>query len=124
MEKIHQIAFICIGRAVLFGAFAIALIMLCLSFDPARAFLAGAMLTLVMAEILIVKALIVHWQNPKRTEVWGYLDNRIKPSGPSGRAVFANVLRDVYVSFARNSFTAACSFFAASLVLRFVQFGA
>lgn len=124
MEKIHQAAFICIGRAVLFGALAIGLIMLCFSFDPSRAFFAGAVLTLVMAEILIVKALIVPWQNPKRTEVWSYLDPGSKPADPSGKAVFSTVLRDVYVSFARNSFTASCSFFAASIVLRVTQFAA
>lgn len=111
-------AFVCIGRAVMFGALAIGLVMLSFSFDPPKAFFAGAVLTLIMAEILILKALVAPWQNPKRTEVWGYLDEASRPGDASGMEVFVAVLRDVYGLFARNSFTAACSFFAASLLLR------
>lgn len=119
MEKIRRIALVCIGRAVMFGAFAIGLIMISLSFDPALAFMSGALLTLAMAEILVVKALIAPRQNPRHTEVWGYLDKSSRPAGTSGRAVFLCVLRDVYALFARRSYTVACTFFAASLVLRF-----
>jgi hypothetical protein len=124
MEKIHKTAFMCIGRAVMFGAFAIACIMLSFSFDLALSLYAGAVLTLVMAEILILKALIMPWQNPKRTEVWTYLDARSRPSGPSGKAVFIAVLTDVYTQFARDSFAAACAFFAVSILLRAARYAA
>ncbi|WP_163265072.1 hypothetical protein [Chelativorans alearense] len=121
MEKIRNTALICIGRAVLFGALAISLIMVSLSFDLALALFVGAVLTLAMAEILIVKALIVPWQKPNRTEVWTCLDKAARPAGAQGRAVFTGVLREVYMVFARNSYTIACSLFAASLVLRIAR---
>lgn len=124
MEKIRNTAFICIGRAVMFGALAIALIMLSFSFDLELALYAGAVLTLAMAQILILKALILPWQNLKRTEVWMCLDAGSRPADSTGRAVLAAVLSDVYGFFARNSFTVACSFFAASLLLKAMRFAA
>lgn len=121
METIRKTAFVCIGRAVMFGSLAIGLIMLSFSFDPALALYAGAILTMAMSEILIIKAIILPWQNPRRTEVWTCLDPSSRPVGASGRAVFQVVLRDVYAFFARNSYTIACSFFAASAVLRLAR---
>lgn len=118
MERIRVAAIVCIGRAVLFGALAIGLVMLSFSFDPARAFYAGAVLTLIMAQVLILKALILPWQNPRRTEVWTCLDEASRPYGPSGLSVFSSVLRDVYAGFARNSYAVACIFFAVSIGLR------
>lgn len=121
MEKIRETAFVCIGRAVLFGGLAVVLVMLSFSFDMALALYAGAVLMLVMAEVLILKALAAPWQNPKKTEVWGCLDESARPAGASGKAAFAAVLHEVYGRFARNSYAIACSFFAASLVLRAVR---
>lgn len=121
MEKIRNTAYVCIGRAVMFGALAIMLVMLSLSFDPALALFAGALLTLVMAQILILKAFFVPWQNPKHTEVWTCLDAQSRPTDTSGLAVFITILRDVYGAFARNSLTVACCFFAMSLALRAVR---
>ncbi|WP_265516436.1 hypothetical protein [Nitratireductor luteus] len=118
MEKIRGVAFVCIGRAVMFGALAIGLIMISFSFDLVLALYAGAILTMAMSEILIIKAIILRWQNPRRTEVWTCLDPSSRPVGTPGQAVFRVVLRDVYGFFARNSYTIACSFFAASTVLR------
>ncbi|MFC6488844.1 hypothetical protein [Nitratireductor sp. GCM10026969] len=118
MEKVRETAFVCIGRAVLFGGFAVVLVMLSFSFDMVLALYAGAVLMLVMAEILILKAFAAPWQNPKKTEVWGCLDERARPAAAAGRMAFAAVLREVYGRFARNSYAVACSFFAASLVLR------
>ncbi|MCT7378594.1 hypothetical protein [Chelativorans salis] len=121
MEKIRNTAIVCIGRAVMFGALAIVLIMVSLSFDLELALFAGAALTLAMAEILIIKAQIAPRQNPKRTEVWTCLDKAARPAGAEGKAVFTAVLRDVYVFFARNSYAIACSFFAASLFVRIAR---
>lgn len=118
MDKIRKTAFLCTGRAVMFGAFAIVCVMLSFSFDPAMALHAGALLGLVMAEILILKAFFVSWQNPRRTEVWLHLDPDSRPAGDPARSVFAGVLRDVYAGFARHVFTAACWLFAAAMALR------
>lgn len=118
MDHIHKLATFCIGRAVMFGALAIGTVMLSFAFDLALAFHAGAVMTLMMVQILIIKALWAPRQNPKRTEIWMYLDKKARPAGAPAKAVFLNVLKDVYADFARGAFRVACGLFAASLTIR------
>ena len=105
------------GRAVTFGAIAIALIMLSFSFNPALAFRSGAITTMVMAGILTFKAVAATSQNPKRTEVWLNLAEQFRPQNPEARLIFLKILREVYGGFARASFLIACGFFAVSMGL-------
>ncbi|WP_244468019.1 hypothetical protein [Nitratireductor soli] len=121
MEKLRKVAMLCVGRAVMFGAFAIALIMISFSFDLVRAFSAGAILTLVMAQILIIKAYATFRQNPRKTEAWGYLPPNARPAGRSGAKVFRSVLIEVYVRFAAHSLMAGCCFFTTSTALRLLR---
>jgi type IV secretory pathway VirB3-like protein len=115
MQKIREIAFACVGRAVMFGVLAIACVMIGFSFNPVSAFRSGAVLTLVMAAILIFKAATAHRQNPKMTEVWLYLDESNRPSDGHARFVFATVMRDVYARFAQAALLVACGLFVISL---------
>ena len=117
MEKIREITMQCVGRAVMFGTLAIFCVMLGLSFDPAAAFRAGAIMALAMSGILLFKAMNAARTNPKRTEVWLYLDERSRPSEADAKFVFAIVMRDVYARFARASLGAAVAMFAVSLGL-------
>ncbi len=122
MEKVRQLAVMCIGRAVLFGSLAIFLVMFSFSFDPAWAFRNGAIMTLVMAAILVWKAQATFRQNPKRTEVWMYLDEKSRPQNDNARRFFCATLREVYGRFAKVSLAAACLMFAASMGLNAVGF--
>jgi hypothetical protein len=115
MEKIRAVAFACVGRAVMFGVLAIACVMLGFSFNPVSSFRSGAVLTLVMAAILIFKAATAHRQNPKTTEVWLYLDEGSRPCDAHARFVFGTLMRDVYARFAQISLVAACGLFVISL---------
>jgi hypothetical protein len=115
MERTRQVAFFCVGRAVMFGWLAIGCVMFSLSFNPVSAFRAGAVLALVMAAILIFKALAVTRQNPRHTEVWIYLDEKTRPMNDPARRVFYNVLREVYGRYAQGVFILGCVFFAISL---------
>lgn len=115
MEKIRAIAIGCVGRAVMFGVLAIACVMIGFSFNPVSAFRSGAVLTLVMAAILIFKAVTAHRQNPKMTEVWLYLDESSRPGDAHARFLFATIMRDVYARFAQAALLAACGLFAVSL---------
>ena len=121
MEKIREVAIFCVGRAVIFGSLAITCVMVGFSFNPVSAFRAGAVLTLMMAAILIWKAYAAAGKNPKTTEVWIYLDQRARPADEHARFVFATVMRDVYGRFGQASLAVACLFFAISMV--FVMFG-
>jgi len=122
MDVIRKLAFMCTGRAVLFGGLAICTIMLSLAFAPMLSLKVGAILTLMMTVILIAKSRLVLRQKPERTEVWLYLKPETRPSGPEAHRVFATILQDVYLYFARLTFQIACAFFAGAAVLAFANF--
>lgn len=117
MEQVREVAEACVGRAVMFGTLAIACVMVGFSFNPVSAFRSGAVLTLVMAAVLIWKAVAANRQDPKQTEVWLYLDQHSRPAGEHARHAFGKVMREVYGRFAQFSLYAACAMFAVSLVL-------
>ena len=117
MEEVRRIAIACIGRAVLFGALAIACVMLSLSFHPVAAFRSGAVLTLIMSAILLAKAMAAPLQNPRNTEVWMYLDKRFRPVNEFARDIFGKTLREVYVQYCWISLAVACGFFVLSIIL-------
>lgn len=121
MEKTRQIALFCVGRAIAFGWLAIGCIMFSLAFNPVLAFRAGAVLAMVMAAILIFKALAAARQNPKHTEVWIYLDDGSKPRNDEARLVFATMMREVYARYAQGVFVLGCVFFGLSVA--FVALG-
>jgi hypothetical protein len=114
METIRQIAVFCVGRAVMFGALAIGIVMLSFSFDPAWAFRAGAIMTLAMAAILVFKAQTAKHKLPNQTEVWIYLDDGMKPKNDHAVSYFGKILSEVYGRFAQASFLVACGMFVVS----------
>ncbi len=117
MDKLSHIAVVCVGRAVMFGALAIALIMLSFAFHPAWAFRAGAIMTLGMAAILAFKAQTASRLNPRKTEVWIYLDKSARPQNPHALNYFASTMREVYARFAQGSLGVACGMFVVSVIL-------
>lgn len=116
MEKFRQVAMLCVGRAVLFGWLAIGLIMLSFSFNPALAFKSGAVLALVMAGILLLKAFEAGLKNPRHTEAWMYLDDASRPVNDEAKLVFRNTMRETYARFAQGVFVIACVMFVLSIV--------
>ena len=116
METIRNLAIMCVGRAVLFGALGIFCVMFSFAFDPATAFRSGAIMTLAMTGILLIKAQYVLVQKPRNTEVWIYLDDRARPRDEEAIRRYAAVLRDVYARFAFAALVVACALFAVSLL--------
>ena len=117
MDKIREIAVFCVGRAVFFGSLAIGCVMIGFSFNPVSAFRSGAVLTLVMASVLVWKAMAAQSQNHKRTELWLYLDERARPPEAQAKFLVATIMRDVYARFAQVALGVAFSFFLISFVL-------
>ena len=117
MDKIRQIAVHCTGRAVMFGTLAITCVMISFSFDPAVAFKAGAIMSLAMSGILLFKAATARSKDPRKTEVWLYLDKDARPREGHPQAVFSGILRDVYARFAQMTLAASVTMFAVSVVL-------
>lgn len=117
MEKVRQTAIFCVGRGVFFGSLAIGCVMVGFSFNPVSAFRSGAVLTLLMSGLLLWKALAAHSQDPRRTEVWLYLDETTRPADKHASFVFATIMREVYGRFARIALGVACGFFGVSMML-------
>lgn len=117
MEQIRQVAIACVGRAVFFGSLAIGCVMVAFAFAPVSAFRSGAVLTLLMAVVLVFKAVAASRQNPKHTEVWLYLDERDRPAEAHAAAVFSTIMRDVYARYAQIALGVACGFFLVSVLL-------
>lgn len=117
MEKIREIAVFCVGRAVFFGSLAIGCVMIGFSFSPVSAFRSGAVLTLMMAGVLLWKAMGARSQNPKRTELWLYLDEKARPPEAQAQFIVASVMRDVYAKFAQAALGVAFGFFLISFLL-------
>lgn len=115
MERARQVAFFCVGRAVMFGWLAIACVMFSFAFSPVAAFRAGAVLALVMSAILVFKAIAAARQNPRHTEVWIYLDEKTRPMNDQARVVFSDMMREIYGRYARGVFIISCIFYAVSL---------
>ncbi len=117
MQAVREAAVMCITRAVMFGALAIVCVMVAFAFSPPASFRTGAVLTLVMSVILLLKAHYAMHQQPKHTEVWLYLDERARPCDAEGMRRFSAELRDVYGRFATITFAAACALFLVSLLM-------
>ena len=117
METVRKVAVMCTARAVMFGTLAISCVMFAFAFSPPAAFRTGAVLTLIMAVVLLIKAHYVLYQQPKHTEVWLYLDERARPRDAEAARRFARVLREVYGRFAAGSFAAACGLFLVSVAM-------
>ncbi|MBX3531539.1 MAG: hypothetical protein KF849_13090 [Rhizobiaceae bacterium] len=115
MEPIRSIAFFCVGRAFMFGWLAIGCVMFSFAFNPTLAFRAGAVLSLGMAAILLVKAYAAPGQKPNRTEVWIYLDDKTRPQNDQARLVFGRILRETYGQFAQAALVIGVAMFLISL---------
>jgi hypothetical protein len=117
VDPVRNVATICIGRAVGFGALAIAMLMLAFASDFALSLRFGAIGTLLMAGILTQKANLAPQKPPRLTEVWLCLDERLRPGDPNAQRAFTDTLRDVYGQFAKLSLVIACGLFALSVTV-------
>jgi hypothetical protein len=118
MDAIDRAAEQSVGRAVAFAALGIGCSMLGLAGYPVMALRCGAVLTALMATILLIKAMAAPRRPHRRTEVWLLLDR--PPDLPPERAqqLIGEALRRVFERYARWSATTALGFWAASLLLR------
>ena len=100
MEPMRRIAFETVFRACGFGSLAIFCVMIGLSFEPTAAFKAGAMLTLLMAAILMLKAYEARTKNYRKTEMWLYLSKDERPPEEFAQRACSTVMQETYLRFA------------------------
>ncbi len=101
MEHMRRVAFETVMRACGFGSLAIFCVMIGLSFEPRAAFQAGGFLTTIMAAILIFKAREAMTKNYRKTEMWLYLPEDVRPPETQAQWASSTVLRETYLTFAK-----------------------
>ncbi len=121
MEPMRQVAFVTVLRACGFGSLAIFCVMFGLSFEPRAAFQAGGFLTTLMTVILIFKAREARKKNYRKTEMWLYLPEEVRPPEAYAQWASSTVLRETYLTFAK--WTSAIAVAMWMLALVFSLFG-
>jgi hypothetical protein len=121
MEHMREVAFATVLRACGFGSLAIFCVMIGLSFEPRAAFQAGGFLTTLMALILIFKAREALTKPYRKTELWLYLPEEVRPPEAYAQWASSTVLRETYLTFAK--WTAAIAITMWALALAFSLFG-
>lgn len=100
MEDMRRIAYETVLRACGFGSLAIFCFMVGLSFAPRLAFQSGGVLTMLMTGILLIKALEARTKPYRRTEMWLYLPEELRPPAGAAQQLTSLVMRETYLTFA------------------------
>jgi hypothetical protein len=117
MEPMRRIAFQTVQRACLFGALAIFCLMIGLSYDLRMSFQAGGTLTILMAVILIYKALEARTKSYRKTEMWLLIPKELRPPEAYAQRLSATVLRDTYLTFALWTSAVAVAMWSIALLI-------
>ncbi len=123
MDRLREVAFQTVGRAVGFGGLAILCVMAGLAFDPLMAVRAGGILVLIVLAILLMKARSALTTDYRKTEMWLYLDKDERPAEAYAQWAASTVLRDAYVWFARWTAGVAVALWLAAVMLSFLGIG-
>ncbi len=119
MEELRRIAYEIVLRACGFGSLAIFCFMVGLSFEPRMAFQSGGVLTMFMTGVLFLKALEAPYKPYRRTEMWLYLTEEMRPPAGSAQQLISVVLRETYLTFALWTSIIAILMWAIALVFSF-----
>ena len=101
LERLREVAFLTIGRAVGFGGLAVLCVMAGTAFDPLLAVQAGGCGVLIILAVLLVKARLALTADYRKTEMWLYLKRDERPAEAYAHWAASTVLRDTYLQFAR-----------------------
>jgi hypothetical protein len=95
MDQIRRLAVLSVRRGCGFAGLAVATVMSGLMFDHAL-----AVLTAIVAVVLLVRGIAAPRRNFRETEVWYLLPREERPPGDHGGRVINGILRDVYLQHA------------------------
>lgn len=101
--SIERLAEISVARGCGFALLGIVTTMTGLSAEPAQAFKAGGILTLMMCAVLLLKAGNALRRSYKATEVWIMLPKPQRPKAEVAQQLIGCALRGVYLVFAKRA---------------------
>jgi hypothetical protein len=122
MQGMRRVAYETVLRACLFGSLAIFCVMVGMSFEPRLAFQAGGTLTAIMAIILIYKAREALTKPYRKTEMWLYLPEELRPPADHAQWASSTVLRETYLTFALWTSAISITMWIAALAFRLLGF--
>jgi len=120
VEPIRRLAYETVLRACGFGSLAVFGVMMGLSFEPRAAFQAGGFLTTLMSGILIFKAREALTKNHRKTELWLYLPQDLRPPEAYAQWATSTALRETYLTFARWTAAIAIVMWLIALIFSFL----
>lgn len=100
MDRLKAVAEVSVARATGFGALAIFCTMIGLSGTPILALKVGAILALVGASVLLLKAQLAQRRPYDRTELWLMLSPADRPQPGYAQFMIGSVLRQTFIQFA------------------------
>jgi hypothetical protein len=121
-QRVRTLAVHSVGRGCFFAALAIWCVMIGLIADPLQSLKSGAILTMIVACVLLLKAGYVTNASYKKTEVWIMLGRRIELSPEVAQRIITVALREVYLRYALYAAAIAIAFWFCALL--FWLFGA
>jgi hypothetical protein len=117
MERLRQVAYVSVGRAVGFAGLAIVTVMVGLSFDPLLALRSGGVLLLLLLAGLLMKFQSLAFTDYRRTEAWLLLEPGERPDEQTASRAVVSALRDACLQFARWTAGVAVLVWASAVVL-------
>lgn len=124
MQRLHDAAFVSVGRGCGFAALAIGTFMFGLSSDMAQSTQAGGILGLLVCFFLIFRAARAHVLPYRRTEVWMMLEPDDRPPEALAQRLVASALQSSYLRFALQYALGSAALLFASILLRILRAGA
>lgn len=118
-QRVRALAVHSVGRGCFFAALAIWCVMIGLIAEPLQSVKSGAILTMLVVCVLLLKARWVTRHSYKKTEVWILLDRRIDLRPEIAQQIITTTLREVYLRCAWYAVLVALGFWAFALVLWF-----
>jgi hypothetical protein len=100
VQEIRRLAFESVLRACSFGLLAIFCVMVGFSYNPKLSFQIGGFLMTGMSLILVLKARLAPARDYRRTEIWLYLPQELRPPQAAAQGITGSVLRDTFLIFA------------------------
>ncbi|WP_374468035.1 hypothetical protein [Ferrovibrio sp.] len=106
-----------VGRGCFFAALAIWCVMIGLIAEPLQALKSGAILAMLVACVLLLKAGHVTRASYKKTEVWILLGRQIDLTPEVAQRIITGTLRELYLRCALYAIVAAVVFWLLALLI-------
>lgn len=116
-QRVRTLAIHSVGRGCFFAALAIWCVMIGLIAEPLQALKAGAILTMLAACVLLLKAGHVTRTSYKKTEVWILLGRQIELTPEVAQRIITGTLRELYLRCALYATVVAIVFWLLALLI-------